>query len=115
MSARFSPTTLYYISHVRAQYIDDVDTYVYTFPMTTTTIRKWGNSYAIRLPKVVVDASNLRAGNMVEIRGAGQKGMFMVVPVQRRFEPLAKMVARITQKNSHSIADWGRARGKEVW
>ena len=33
----------------------------------TTKIRKWGNSYAVRIPKYVVDKSGLREGSTVEI------------------------------------------------
>jgi len=83
--------------------------------MTTTTIQKWGNSYAMRLPRATVRKFNLHAGNAVEIREAVCGGTFSVVPLYYRSESLAKMVARITKKNSHSIVEWGRVRGKEIW
>ena len=38
-----------------------------------------------------------------------------IVPVRHRVASLTEMIALITKKNSHSIADWGRAVGKEEW
>ncbi len=83
--------------------------------MSTTTIQKWGNSYAVRLPKAAMRKLNLQAGHSVEIREAAQSRMLSIVPVRRRNASLKEMVTRITKKNQHSVADWGRAAGKEVW
>ena len=38
-------------------------------------VAKWGNSLAIRLPKAVVEALNLKAGDEVEIRLASDREM----------------------------------------
>ena len=80
-----------------------------------TTIQKWGNSYAVRLSKVAMRTLNLRAGHPVEIREALQKGTLSIIPIRRPAASLAGMVARITKKNRHSVADWGGAIGKEAW
>ena len=83
--------------------------------MNTTTIQKWGNSYAVRLPKTITQKLNLRAGNSVEIREVAHDGTISIIPVRQQATSLAGMVARITKKNQHKAADWGDAVGKEVW
>jgi antitoxin MazE len=36
-------------------------------------VSKWGNSLAVRLPSAVVDALNLKEGDQIEIRVAGER------------------------------------------
>ncbi|MBI2409907.1 AbrB/MazE/SpoVT family DNA-binding domain-containing protein [Candidatus Kaiserbacteria bacterium] len=83
----------------------------------TTTIQKWGNSYAVRLPKTAVRKLNLRAGQSVEIREAahGNAPFLSIIPTRHRVPPLSEMLARITKKNRHSVTDWGEAVGQEIW
>jgi antitoxin MazE len=37
-------------------------------------VSKWGNSLAVRLPAVVVEALNLKEGDQIEITVAGERG-----------------------------------------
>ncbi|MBT9164823.1 MAG: Antitoxin MazE [candidate division WS2 bacterium] len=83
--------------------------------MNITTIQKWGNSYAVRLPRTAVRRLNLLAGHSVEIREAANGEMLSIIPVTRHADSLKDMVARITKKNRHDAADWGNAVGGEVW
>ncbi|MCX6787252.1 MAG: AbrB/MazE/SpoVT family DNA-binding domain-containing protein [Candidatus Kaiserbacteria bacterium] len=83
--------------------------------MNTTTIQKWGNSYAVRLPKVAMDKLNLRAGHPVEIREMVKGQTLSIIPVRHRAASLSEMIARITKKNRHNATDWGDSVGKEVW
>jgi antitoxin MazE len=83
--------------------------------MNTTTIQKWGNSYAVRLPKAAMLKLNLQAGHSVEIREAEGKGTLSIIPIQKRLASLNEMIACITKKNQHESVDWGSAVGKEVW
>lgn len=83
--------------------------------MITTTIQKWGNSYAVRLPKTTLRKFNLRAGHSVEIREMAHSRTLSIIPVKEHALSLKEMVARITEKNRHEVADWGNAVGKEVW
>ncbi len=83
--------------------------------MNTTTIQKWGNSYAVRLPKDAMRKLNLQTGNFVEIREEVNGRTLSIIPIRQRAASLAEMVARITKKNQHGVVDWGEAVGKEVW
>jgi len=83
--------------------------------MNTTTIQKWGNSYAVRLPKRAVNKLNLRAGNVVTIDESAHKGMLSIVPVKLKKHTLAEMLSCITDENRHGEMDWGNAVGNEAW
>jgi len=83
--------------------------------MHTTTIQKWGNSYAVRLPKAVMDKLNLQTGHSVEIREAANGRTLSIVPVKLHTHTLSEMLSRITDENRHDEVDWGSAVGNEVW
>lgn len=53
-------------------------------------ISKWGNSLAVRLPAAVVDALNLKEGDQIEIRVAGQRDFAIT-----RDRSAAKAIERI--------------------
>ena len=82
--------------------------------MNTTTIQKWGNSYAVRLPKTAMRKLNLQTGNLVEIREALHNRTLSIIPILRHTASLSEMVALITKNNLHDSADWGNPIGKEV-
>ena len=83
--------------------------------MSTTKIQKWGNSYAVRIPKKAMSKLNLRAGNTVTIRESVHNGTLSIVTVKPHKHTLAEMLSRITDKNRHSEVDWGDVVGNEVW
>jgi antitoxin MazE len=53
-------------------------------------VAKWGNSLAVRLPATVVEALNLKEGDQIEIRIAGDR-QFEVSRDQTRERALAKL------------------------
>jgi antitoxin MazE len=55
-------------------------------------VAKWGNSLAIRLPKAIVDALELKEGDDIEITVAGDR-KFEVGRDQRRQEALERLKA----------------------
>lgn len=82
--------------------------------MNTTTIQKWGNSYAVRLPKASVEKLKLRAGHTVSVtEGKGRTLSISIVP--QKAMNLSDIVSRITSENRHEAAHWGGAFGKEAW
>ncbi len=58
-------------------------------------VSKWGNSLAIRLPAALVQELNLKAGDEINIRSAGQFE-FVVEREMTREEAIAKMRAMRT-------------------
>lgn len=77
-----------------------------------TTIQKWGNSQAIRLPKAILEMAQLKENDRVEIRV--QDGNLLIVPNKKR-KTLAERIA--DYKGDYNCSEWdtGDISGKEVW
>ena len=80
-----------------------VDT-LYILMYMTTKIRKWGNSYAVRISKARVHELGMRDGSQVEIK---------IKPVAKKYS-LDELVASINPKNRHPETDWGPDVGNEI-
>jgi antitoxin MazE len=77
-----------------------------------TQIGKWGNSLAIRIPKVLADELKLEPGSRVEIQV--RSGRLEIAPTPRSHE-LADLLDRITPGNRHDVLLDDPASGGEVW
>jgi antitoxin MazE len=80
-----------------------------------TTIARWGNSTALRLPKVVVEELNLKPGQQVEVIVEG--GEARLKPVRRPRPTLEELMAeadRIGWENQPPLVDWGPDVGAEI-
>ncbi len=80
--------------------------------MRARKIVKWGNSMAIRIPKVVLRDAGLQEGDVL-VFGA-KNGSIVAKPVKKKTS-LAELVAKMSPENIHEEVDWGKARGKEAW
>ena len=81
--------------------------------MTTTRIKKWGNSYGIRIPKEQLEKLGIQPDDMVEIRS--ESGHLTVTPVQKPEYTLDELLAQMTPENLHDAVQTGKATGAEVW
>jgi antitoxin MazE len=80
----------------------------------TTTVKKWGNSLALRLPKALADEARIREGAKVELVRTPEG---VLVKAKRKRKPryrLSDLLAGITPDNVHPETDWGPSRGKEI-
>jgi antitoxin MazE len=77
------------------------------------TVKKWGNSPAVRIPAAVMQASQLAVDDVVDVRE--EDGCIVIEPVRRRTYDLSRLVGEITAENQHEPVDFGRPQGKEVW
>jgi antitoxin MazE len=77
-----------------------------------TQMVKWGNSLAIRIPKVVVEEAMLKEGDALEIEVVAQGR----VEVRRasKIPTLAQLVSKITPENRYAEIAVGAEVGKEV-
>ena len=48
-------------------------------------VAKWGNSLAVRLPSAVVEALNLKEGDEIDIRVAGERAFDVALDRSREF------------------------------
>jgi antitoxin MazE len=77
------------------------------------TVRKWGNSAAVRIPASIMQATRLDLDETVDVRE--EAGRIVIEPVRKKTYDLAKLLKGITSKNQHEAADFGPPMGKEIW
>jgi antitoxin MazE len=76
-------------------------------------IGRWGNSLAIRIPKHVVEALELKPNDAVEC--SLEEGKLVVQRIQTLPElSLEELLADITEPPEPEV-DWGKPMGNEVW
>ena len=76
------------------------------------TIRRWGNSLALRIPKAVALGVGAQEGTELDLTVA--EGNLIASPVRKKHD-VRGMIQRITAKNRHPETEWGPPQGKEVW
>jgi antitoxin MazE len=77
-----------------------------------TTVQKWGNSLAVRIPRPFAEEVNLSENSAVDL--TVRAGKLVIVPVAPEVT-LEALVADITEANRHEETDTGTRVGNEVW
>ena len=77
------------------------------------TVKKWGNSAAVRIPASVMVAAHVNLDKTVEVRE--ERGRIIIEPVRCKQYKLDELLGGITGKNQHKPIDTGAPAGKEVW
>ena len=77
------------------------------------TVKKWGNSAAVRIPAAVMRATHLELDEVVDVRE--EAGRIVIEPIRQKTYELDQLLKGITSKNQHKAVDFGPAVGKEVW
>ena len=77
------------------------------------TIRRWGNSLALRLPKSVAEEVGIAENDAVELGVA--EGRIVVTPSKPSRFVLDDLLRGITRKNRHEEIAAHGPRGREVW
>jgi len=78
-----------------------------------TQIKKWGNSLALRIPKLFAIDANLKLNKVVDI--SIDKGSIIVRPISEKEYSLEKLLEGISKNNLHEEFDTGTPVGKEIW
>ena len=92
-----------------------------------TTIQKWGNSQAVRLPKIILDSLLLQENDPVEI--VSENDVIIIKRADRKRRAKKSLEQRLEdfyQKPIDEILadetlykpteyDWGKPAGNEVW
>lgn len=78
-----------------------------------STVAKWGNSLAVRIPQYVVKEIQLSEGAEVDLLIID--GNLVIKPRPRRRYSLEELVSAITSENLHSEVESGVAVGNEAW
>ena len=78
-----------------------------------TTIKKWGNSLALRIPKLFAINANLKINKTVDI--SIDKGSIIITPINEKEYSLEKLLKGVNKSNLHGEFDTGVPIGKEIW
>jgi antitoxin MazE len=86
-------------------------------PSMKVAFQRWGNSLALRVPKVVAQEIGASDGKTAEMSVRDGKLVIEVTKPRRRRRryTLDELVAGITPENRHEAIDWGPPVGNEVW
>lgn len=77
------------------------------------TVKKWGNSLAIRLPKYLADQINISEGTAVELFANHEK--ISIKPLKKKSYKLDELLSKVDKNSSNEEIDWGQTEGNEVW
>ena len=78
-----------------------------------TKIKKWGNSLALRIPKLLALDANLKLNNFVDI--SIDQGSIIITPIDEKEYSLEKLLKGVSKNNLHGEVDTGAPVGREVW
>lgn len=77
-----------------------------------TTVRNWGNSLGIRIPKVFSAETGISTGSKVDI--SIESGKLIIVPIVEKDKTLSELLKGVTKENLHSEIETDST-GEEVW
>lgn len=77
------------------------------------TVKKWGNSLAVRLPKEITNDVNLHEDSKIRLNVID--GNIVATPVKENKITLDSILEGITPKNYGKVIDFGAPVGKEIW
>ena len=77
-----------------------------------TTIQKWGNSLAVRIPGTYAKEAGLTDG--LPVCMVMEDGILMIMPAKKKYV-LNDLLAKIDAENLHSEIQSGEPIGNELW
>ena len=77
------------------------------------TVKKWGNSAAVRIPAAIMEAAQIAPDAVVDV--SEEDGRIVIVPLRNEAFDLDSLVSKMTPDNLHDEIDVGPAQGREAW
>jgi len=77
-----------------------------------TKIKKWGNSLAVRIPKLLALDANLKQNVWVDL--SIEKNSIVITPISEKEYLLEKLLKGVSKNNLHGEFDTGASVGKEI-
>jgi antitoxin MazE len=77
-----------------------------------TTLKKWGNSLAIRIPGAYCRQSGMVEGSKVTV--SIENGSLVITPVKGKYE-LEELLLQVNDDNLHGEIQYGEPKGREIW
>ena len=78
-----------------------------------TKIQKWGNSLALRIPRVFADQVKIQKGSDVDI--SVNDGKLLISVISEEEYSLEDFLSKIDENNIHEEITFGDSVGREVW
>ncbi len=78
-----------------------------------STVQKWGNSLAIRVPKSFASEIDLYQGAEIDLVLLENK--IQIKPIKKKKITLDDLLNQVTEENIHNEVDTGTPSGKEIW
>lgn len=78
-----------------------------------TSVQKWGNSLALRIPKPLAEEIGLERDSPVELSLVD--GCLVIKPAAEHQITLESLLAQVTEENLHAEIETGPAIGAEAW
>lgn len=76
-----------------------------------TSVKKWGNSMAVRIPSLVAKDLQIQNGSILEV--LVDSGKIILKPEKRSRADLKKLLSKINSSNIHGEVDAGKSVGRE--
>lgn len=77
------------------------------------TVKTWGNSLALRLPRYLAEQLHLADGSVVDL--TIENGALKLIPARKKFT-LAELLADEPRRTEQGAEfDWGKPAGEEAW
>ncbi len=70
----------------------------------TTTVQKWGNSLAVRIPTRIAEAISIEQGSEIELSVENQ---VITLKPKKKKPTLEELLAQVTPENRHVEVDFG--------
>ena len=78
-----------------------------------TTVQKWGNSYAVRIPKSFIKEVGLEYRTDVEL--SLENGRLVIKPIKEKTLTLDELLVGVNKNNLHTAIETGESIGNEAW
>ncbi|MCK5015738.1 MAG: AbrB/MazE/SpoVT family DNA-binding domain-containing protein [Candidatus Peribacteraceae bacterium] len=90
--------------------IDFIVYTMYHFNIMKITVRQWGNSLAVRIPKIFAVQLGIESGIDMKIDATDSS-----IILSKSENNLLKLLKQITPENLHRETDTGETSGSEIW
>jgi len=77
-----------------------------------TTLKKWGNSQGIRLPKYVLETMGWNEDEALEVLADGDK---LIIKKANKLKTIDELFEGYDGDYKPTEIDWGSPQGREVW
>lgn len=77
------------------------------------TVKKWGNSLGVRLPKHIAAEAGLKNGSNVNIK-MSECGAITITPTRPKYKLSDLLKGHVKSDHVHAESDWGGQQGEET-